>query len=203
MLAHSIGGVVDAVGVDLGADAATPADSPTRAEDIEFFENEIRPLLAHNCFECHGENEKPSGGVRLDSRAAILRGGESGPVVTPGKPDESLLIEAIRYRSVEMPPKGKLPDDQIAKLTRWVEMGLPWPDGDEKAEPAPRGKAFEITAPSGQFWSFQPVVVRRAAGGKRRGLAAGRHRPVYSGPARSQSAARRIRRPTSERCCAA
>ena len=92
------------------------AESPG-AEDIEFFENEIRPLLARNCFECHGENEKPSGGVRLDSRPqAILRGGESGSVVTPGKPEESLLIEAVRYRRVEMPPKGKLPDDQIAKF---------------------------------------------------------------------------------------
>ncbi|HEX4146778.1 MAG TPA: PSD1 and planctomycete cytochrome C domain-containing protein [Pirellulales bacterium] len=133
------------------------ADSP-RAEGIEFFENEIRPLLARNCFECHGENEKPSGGVRLDSRAAILRGGESGPVVAPGKPDESLLIEAVRYRSVEMPPKGKLPDEQVAKLVRWVEMGLPWPDGDEKAAPVPRGASFEITAAQRQFWSFQPVV---------------------------------------------
>jgi len=133
------------------------ADSP-RAEDSEFFENEIRPLLARHCFECHGEKEKPSGGVRLDSRAAILRGGESGPVVNPGKPDESLLIDAVRYRSAEMPPKGKLPDDQIAKLARWVEIGLPWPDGDEKVEQPPSGKSFEITDAQRAFWSFQPVV---------------------------------------------
>jgi uncharacterized coiled-coil protein SlyX len=133
------------------------ADSP-RAEDIEFFENEIRPLLARHCFECHGENQKPSGGLRLDSRAAILQGGESGAVVAPGKPDESLLIEAVRYRSVEMPPKGKLPDDQIAKLVRWVEIGLPWPDGGEQAESAPRGKAFEITGAQRHFWSFQPIA---------------------------------------------
>ena len=133
------------------------ADAP-RPEDLEFFENEIRPLLSRNCFECHGEKEKPGGGVRLDSRAAILRGGESGPVVTPGKPAESLLIDAVRYRSVEMPPQGKLPDDQIAKLARWVEMGLPWPEGDKPAEPAPRGKPFEITAAQRQFWAFQPIA---------------------------------------------
>ncbi len=154
-LAPSIAGSLTALALVCGKIAS--ADTP-RAEDIEFFENEIRPLLARNCLECHGEIEKPGGGVRLDSRAAILRGGESGSVVTPGKPDESLLIDAIRYRSVEMPPKGKLPDEQIAKLARWVEMGLPWPDGDEKTEPAPRGKPFEITDAQRQFWSLQPIV---------------------------------------------
>jgi mono/diheme cytochrome c family protein/uncharacterized coiled-coil protein SlyX len=133
------------------------ADSPP-AEDIEYFEKEIRPLLARNCFECHGPVEKPGGGVRLDSRAAILQGGESGAVVTPGKPEESLLIEAVRYRSVEMPPKGKLPDDQIAKLTRWVEIGMPWPKDDEQPEPASHGKAFEITDAQRRFWSFQPIA---------------------------------------------
>jgi hypothetical protein len=98
------------------------------AEHIQFFETEIRPLLVNRCYECHsGISQTLKAGLRLDSKAAILKGGDSGPVLVPGKPKESLLIESIRYESNEMPPNEKLNDRQIAALTKWVKLGAPWP----------------------------------------------------------------------------
>jgi hypothetical protein len=94
----------------------------------------VRPVLAENCFKCHGE-AKQKGGLRLDSRGAVLAGGDSGPAIEPGKPGESLLIEAIRHESIEMPPTGKLPEGEIAALVQWVEIGAPWP-GASSARPA-------------------------------------------------------------------
>jgi len=88
---------------------------------IDFFEKRVRPLLAERCFECHsGKAEKLQAGLRLDSRESILRGGDSGAAIVPGKPDESLLIRAVRYASVEMPPSGKLKKQEIDTLVRWV-----------------------------------------------------------------------------------
>ena len=89
----------------------------------EFFETKVRPVIFDRCLDCHGR-EKSKGGLRLDSREAVLKGGESGPVVLPGKPDASPLIAAIRYDGdVQMPPKGKLKDEEIAALTEWVKRG--------------------------------------------------------------------------------
>src|SRR5438067_9478825 len=85
--------------------AAEPADSP------EFFEKKIRPLLTEHCFKCHGDlkGKEPKGGLRLDSRASMLKGGDNGAAVMPGKPEKSKLVEAVRYQNVDlqMPPKGK------------------------------------------------------------------------------------------------
>ncbi|HEY5313760.1 MAG TPA: DUF1553 domain-containing protein [Pirellulales bacterium] len=136
-------------------EAATPS-TPQAAAAI-FFEKEVRPLLAERCFKCHGEN-KQSGELRLDSRASILAGGDSGPAIVPGKPGESLLVEAIRYESLEMPPKGKLSDAQVAILTRWVQLGAPWPgelspgNGGRPARPQDK-----ITDEDRRWWAFQPV----------------------------------------------
>ncbi len=91
-----------------------------------FFEREVRPLLIAKCQQCHGP-KKHKGGLRLDSRAAFEAGGESGPVVEPGKLDESPLIEAVRYEGLEMPPDDRLADDQVAILERWVVEGAVWP----------------------------------------------------------------------------
>src|SRR5438309_6735020 len=99
-----------------------PAFSP---EAAAFFETKVRPVLADHCFKCHGP-AKQKGGLRVDSQEALLRGGETGPAVVPGKSDESLLIGAIHYEGPEMPPGGKLDDAKVAVLTRWVEMGAPW-----------------------------------------------------------------------------
>jgi len=125
----------------------------------EFFEKEVRPLLATRCVTCHGP-AKQKGDLRLDSRKTALAGGDSGPAVVPGKPAESLLIDAINYGDIaKMPPKSKLPPAEIATLTRWVEMGAPWPGGigPAPAATAPAaGMGFDLTERA-KFWSFQPV----------------------------------------------
>ncbi len=133
--------------------------SPPTAEQAEFFENEIRPLLSQHCYECHGDEKQPQSGLRLTSRDAVLTGGDSGPAAVPGKVEESLLIKAVRYRELEMPPQGKLPAEAIAKFERWVAMGLPWPDEPTSTARASNERSeFKITAEQRAFWSFQPIA---------------------------------------------
>ncbi len=132
------------------ANAAEP-----KPEEAKFFEMKVRPLLAEHCWKCHGE-EASKGGLRLDSLGSILQGGESGEAVIPGKVDDSLLIQAVRYESYEMPPKKKLSDDQIAILEAWVKMGAPWPGADPNAvRPAERGEKFSDEDKS--WWAIQPL----------------------------------------------
>jgi len=123
------------------------------AEQVKFFESQVRPLLATRCVKCHDE-KKRSGGLRLDSVANLLRGGDSGPAVVPGKPDESLLVEAIRHESLEMPPENKLSEKEIAALVRWVKLGVPWPKNQIVRAVE---KRISITDEDRAFWSFQPV----------------------------------------------
>lgn len=133
------------------------AAEPTR-EQIEFFENEIRPLLVKHCYECHSDEKKLEGELRVNGRAALLHGGASGPAVVPGRPKESLMIEAVQYRSLEMPPNGKLPQSDIDKLVRWVEMGLPWPKEETAdATGARASKSFSISDDQRTHWAFQPI----------------------------------------------
>jgi len=123
---------------------------------IEFFEKEVRPLLATRCQQCHGES-KQKGELRLDSRESILAGGATGPAIVPGKPKESLLVEAINYGDVyQMPPKSKLPVKEIATLTRWVEIGAPWPQHGSTSSSSGKVQSFDLKARA-QHWSFQPV----------------------------------------------
>lgn len=130
------------------------ATGPTEQE-VRFFEEQVRPILAERCFRCHGP-ESQKGGLRVDSRSSLLAGGESGPAIAPGKPGESLLVEAIRYESLEMPPDGQLAADQIAALTKWIEMGAPWPghDGSVRKPEPPKPK---ITDEDRAYWAFQPL----------------------------------------------
>ncbi|MBI3861112.1 MAG: PSD1 domain-containing protein [Planctomycetia bacterium] len=137
-----------------GAGLVRASDAPI-AEQLEFFEKRIRPLFVSHCFECHGP-DRAKGGLRLNTGDAVRRGGDSGAVIVPGKPDESLLIEAVGHRGdIKMPPKEKLSDAEIADLKRWVEFGAPWPadQPEAKSDSAP----FAITAEQRAFWSFQPV----------------------------------------------
>ncbi|MBI2824750.1 MAG: PSD1 domain-containing protein [Planctomycetia bacterium] len=144
----------------LVAVASPAAADELPAAHVKLFEQRIRPLLVANCFACHGP-DKQKGELRLDSRAAMLAGGESGPAVTPGDPETSLLVDAVRYGAArQMPPKGKLPDAQIAALVEWIKLGAPWPD-----QPAVAGiksdaddEAPAFTAEQKAFWSFQPPV---------------------------------------------
>src|SRR5690606_38973565 len=106
------------------------------------------------CYKCHGP-DKQEGGLRVDSRAALLTGGDTGPAVVPGKVDQGYLIDAIRHGEIyQMPPDGKLPPDQIAAIERWVREGAVWPGGD--GAPVVRSAAFDLDERTAQ-WAFQPL----------------------------------------------
>ncbi len=117
-----------AVSLTAGAAVARAADVPTSAE-VRFFETHVRPLLVSKCLACHGK-KKQWGGLRLDSRKGLLKGGESGTAIVVGKPDASRLIQAVKDTDpkTRMPRNGKLTPRQIGLLVRWVEMGAPFPD---------------------------------------------------------------------------
>ena len=134
--------------------AATPEPTP---EQIRFFEEKVRPILAEHCYKCHG-SEQQKGSLRLDIPEMALAGGESGPVIVPGKPEESPLVEAIRWESLEMPPSGKLSPTQIATLTEWVRLGAPMPKGhSDSGGLAVRKSRGVLTDEDRQWWAIQPI----------------------------------------------
>jgi hypothetical protein len=138
----------------LAAAENAPKATP-RAAGLEFFEQKIRPVLVRECYSCHSAAaRKDKGGLKLDTRAGLLTGGDSGPAVVPGKPTESLLLKALRHDELAMPPKGKLPDEVVADFERWVKMGAPDPR-DGKAAAAKAGIDVEAGR---QFWSFRPLA---------------------------------------------
>jgi hypothetical protein len=124
---------------------------------LDFFEAKIRPMLVKHCYECHSAGavgkKKLKGKLLLDSRDGSRKGGESGPAVVPGKPDESLLISALKHDSFKMPPKGKLNDELIAHFVKWIKMGAPDPR-DGVAVVAASGIDLEEGR---KHWSFQPL----------------------------------------------
>ncbi len=122
------------------------------AEDFEFFEKRVRPVLVKNCYGCHGA-DKQFGALRVDSRAGLLQGGQSGAAVVVGKPDESLLVKAVRHDGRKMPLGGKLDSAEIAALEEWVRKGLPWPE--EKAAVKTTPAFYEQLLR--EHWAFQPV----------------------------------------------
>ena len=125
------------------------------ADQIEYFETHIRPLLNEHCLACHGQTaDKVRGGLWLTSRDEILAGGDSGPAIVPGDPEASLLMKAVHYDSFEMPPQGQLSDELIGHLKTWIQNGA--------ADPRQPGNSREKTAAptieaGRQFWSFQPI----------------------------------------------
>ncbi len=133
------------------------ADPAGEMTGDEFFERKIRPLLAQHCFSCHGRGQK-KGGLGLDSREAILAGGESGAVAVPGKPEASMLLAVVTYQGdIQMPPSGKLTDDEIAALKQWLSLGMPWPATKSGASGSSIRTAGAVTDADRQFWSFQPI----------------------------------------------
>ena len=126
------------------------------AEPAEFFETEVRPLLSVKCFACHTQTKM--GGLEMVSRAALLKGGNSGPAVEPRAPERSLLIRAVRYRAdrLKMPPTERLSPEQVKILTKWVEDGAVWPESPVKNRSGANGK-FLITNEHRKFWAFRPV----------------------------------------------
>ena len=139
----------------LSAEETSDRLQDTRA--VRFFETDVRPLLARSCFGCHSSRaEKLKGGLRLDNRAAILAGGDSGPSLVPGRPDASLLMEAVRYEGLEMPPDRRLSQDDVAKLEEWIRLGAPFPAGNVTRQgPAP--ETFAITDEDRKYWAYQPI----------------------------------------------
>lgn len=110
---------------------ASPVRTDASDAAMEHFEKKVRPVLIQHCYRCHSSEKKPRGGLMLDSRASLLKGGDTGPALVPGKPEESLLIKAIEYADddIQMPPKGKLSKQVIADLRKWVDQGAPFPGG--------------------------------------------------------------------------
>ena len=130
--------------------------TPEQAAKLEFFESKIRPVLANQCYNCHSkEGGKAKGGLHLDSRAAWQVGGESGPAILPGKPEESLVIKAISRSGVipEMPPKSHLPKKVIEDFKKWIADGAV--DPREGEAPVHAKETIDIEA-GRKFWSFQP-----------------------------------------------
>jgi mono/diheme cytochrome c family protein len=129
------------------------AQEPTKAQ-LDFFESKVRPVLSDNCYGCHSSKApKLKGGLSVESREALIKGGETGPAIVPGQPDTSLLIKAVEYKDadLQMPPKDKrLSDEQIADLKNWVKMGAPF----SKAL-AIAGKTYTPT--DRDHWAFKPV----------------------------------------------
>jgi len=116
----------------------------------DLFENHVRPLLVAHCIKCHGD-AKQEGGLRLTTMEEIRRGGESGPAIVAGKPDESLIIEALRYESFEMPPSGQLKEGVVDGIAKWIESGAKWPQG-VVLKPTPK-----ITESDRDWWCYQPI----------------------------------------------
>jgi hypothetical protein len=130
---------------------------PFAAEEVAFFEKEVKPLLEKSCWKCHG-GQKIRGNLTLTSRAGVLKGGDLGPAVSLDNPAESRLLKAVNYSGdLEMPPDGKLRPEQIAVLTKWVERGLPWTPGGEAVADKPKAEAGKVTAEAKQYWAYQPV----------------------------------------------
>ena len=145
--------VLDGMTCSLLADPPPAAIEPkTSSAEAKFFEAQVRPILVKHCLECHGV-KKQEGGLRLDSKASLLAGAESGKIVVSGRPDRSRLIEAIEYEDLDaqMPPEEQLKPADIATLRRWVQLGLPWPEskpGLVKTNPKEAAKSH---------WAFQPI----------------------------------------------
>ncbi|WP_373649953.1 PSD1 and planctomycete cytochrome C domain-containing protein [Schlesneria sp. DSM 10557] len=141
----SLGGLIALLGCQI-----VWASEPT-PEQAEYFENHVRPLLIESCQQCHG-SKKQEGSLRLDSRETTLKGGDSGPAIVPGKPDESLLLAAVRRSgdASAMPPDSTLKANEVAVLTKWIEMGAPWPGSVDTST---------SVAQAGPLWSLQPIQV--------------------------------------------
>ena len=124
-------------------------------EQLEFFEKKIRPVLVEHCYECHAAGSKIiQAGLRVDHRAGLLKGGDSGASIVPNEPERSAILKALRYEDAEMPPKGKLADSIIADFQAWIAMGAPDP---RVADELPTARTIDLDE-GRKFWAFQPVA---------------------------------------------
>ncbi len=134
------------------------AAEPSAAE-LQHFENKVRPILVEHCYSCHSDQSKkgPKGSLRVDSRKALLEGGDNGAALVPGDVEKSRLIEAVRYKNADllMPPKGKIPDSAIRDLETWVKAGAPWPN--EMATASVKSE-FDLAQRKAEHWAWQPLA---------------------------------------------
>jgi len=136
--------------------AASAPHGQGAMSDADFFENDIRPILANNCYSCHGD--ATSGGLKLDSREALLKGGNHGPVLVPGDADKSLMITAVHQTTaLKMPKGGKLTPQEVADLTEWVKHGAVWPKSQPGTTFSASVKTGVITDKQRAFWAYQPL----------------------------------------------
>jgi hypothetical protein len=128
-------------------------------DDDAFFESKVRPVLINRCYECHSAEKKIKGGLNLDSRAGWQAGGDNGPAIVPGDLTKSLVIKAVRYldKDFAMPPKSRLPADEVAILEEWVKRGAPDPRTDDAAKAAKPKRSIDLET-GRKFWAFQPVA---------------------------------------------
>ncbi|QDU25976.1 Planctomycete cytochrome C [Anatilimnocola aggregata] len=133
--------------------ARAAAENPAK---VEFFEKKIRPILVSNCNSCHSAETNSRGGLRVDDLGGLLMGGASGAAIVPGNPGDSLLIQAVRYEGLEMPPKKRLTDEQIADLTTWITDGAAWPKAEFSADLTKPNAKYEELRKS--HWAWQPLT---------------------------------------------
>jgi len=134
---------------------------------VEFFRSEVKPILEQNCFKCHGGldekgHPKVRSGLQLISRKGLMKGGSHGPAFNETDPSKSILLEVLSYKNedLQMPPRGKLPEEDLAKITRWLEMGAPWTpeDADKMVEVHdPLAGVTEVNATTKAHWSYKPM----------------------------------------------
>ncbi|MCH2204191.1 MAG: hypothetical protein MK102_19680, partial [Fuerstiella sp.] len=134
------------------------AKDPVNESELNFFETKIRPVLIQHCYECHSaeaqEAGKLQGALQLDSRSGVREGGESGSAVVPGDVDGSLLMSAMRYDGLEMPPRGRLPDHVLSDFEKWIRNGAT----DPRHETATPHEAKGIDLKAGRrHWAFLPL----------------------------------------------
>ena len=139
-----------------GTNEVLSAEAAADGKGVKFFESKIRPVLVRKCYACHSRDaakaKKLKGKLLLDSKAGVLAGGESGPALVPGKPERSLLIDAIRHESLEMPPNERLSKQIIGDFVKWIEIGAPDPRDGRKFDL----RAVDLQA-GRKHWAFRPL----------------------------------------------
>ena len=153
---------------------------------IEYFEKNVRPILVENCYTCHSADTNSKGGLRVDDRGGLIQGGNTGPAVVVGDPENSLLISAVKYTedALKMPPKKRLTEEQVAVLTQWIKEGAAWPPARVAASVGKTNANYEKLRK--EHWAWQPLHNSSPPEVRRQFVAALRDRSLHTRRARGQ-----------------